>query len=92
MMMLITLLSGTEWKKMATLLPRHVRKPHSKSFFESINPIKKGLKINHKPLFKSSSLISGLGFLLFFFFQSNSLVGLIPIGQKIGLYNTVNIR
>ncbi len=44
--------------------------PGQKKLFECINPIKKGLKINHKPLFKSSSLISGLGFLLFFFFQS----------------------
>ena len=60
--------------------------------FENINPIKKGLKKKPKTHFKNSSLISGLGFLLFFFLQSNGLVSLIPIGQKIGLYNTVNIR
>lgn len=60
--------------------------------FENINPIKKRLKKKRNSLFKSSSLISDLGFLLFFFIQSNGLVGLIPIGQKIGLYNTVNIR
>lgn len=92
MMMLMLLSYGIGWKKMATLLPRHVRKLHSKSFFESINSTKKELKKNPKTHFKNSSLISGLGFLLFFFFQSNGLVGLIPIGQKIGLYNTVNIR
>lgn len=92
MMMLMLLSYGIGWKKMATLLPRHVRKPDSKSFFESINSTKKKLKKKPKTHPKSSSLIPDLGFLLFFFFQSNGLVGLIPIGQKIGLYNTVNIR
>lgn len=74
------------------ILIHFVHKNFSKIFLKNINPIKKGLKKKRNSLFKSSSLISGLSFLLFFFFQSNSFVGLIPIGQKIGLYNTVNIR
>lgn len=91
MMMLMLLSYGIGWRKIDTPLLLFALEQHSKSYFENINPIKKGLNTK-SDLFKSSNLISGLSFLLFFFFQSNSLVSLIPIGQKIGLYNTVNIR
>lgn len=83
---------GIGWRKIDTPLLLFALEHVLRNCFENINPIKKGLKKKRNSLFKSSSLISGLGFLLFFFFQSNSLIGLIPIGQKIGLYNTVNIR
>lgn len=83
---------GIGWRKIDTPLLLFALEHVLRNYFENINPIKKGLKKKRNSLFKSSSLISGLGFLLFFFFQSNSLIGLIPIGQKIGLYNTVNIR
>ena len=73
------------------ILIHFVHKNFSKIFLKNINYRKKGLNTK-SDLFKSSSLISGLGFLLFFFIQSNGLVSLIPIGQKIGLYNAVNIR
>lgn len=68
MMMLMLLSYGIGWKKMATLLPRHVRKPDSKSFFESINSTKKKLKKKPKTHFKNSSLISGLSFFVILFY------------------------